>query len=69
VLAPTLEDDALHASATRNPDGLLSVQMLNTQEAPITLSLEIGGQSAEVLVPANALQTVRVRLSHPLKAV
>ena len=69
VLAPTLEDDALHVSATRNPDGLLSVQMLNTQEAPITLSLEIGGQSAEVLVPANALQTVRVRLSHPLKAV
>ncbi|MGB2331027.1 MAG: glycoside hydrolase family 30 beta sandwich domain-containing protein, partial [Pseudomonadales bacterium] len=51
-------------SATRNPEGLLSVQLLNTQEIPITLSLEIGDQAAEVLLPANALQTVRVRLNN-----
>lgn len=64
VQAPMLEDDALHVSATRNPEGLLSVQLLNTQEIPITLSLEIGDQAAEVLLPANALQTVRVRLNN-----
>jgi glucosylceramidase len=55
-------DDALHASAAVNDDGLLSVQLLNTTKEAIRFSLQIGAQFAEVEIPANALQTVRVRL-------
>ncbi|MDJ0749388.1 MAG: glycoside hydrolase family 30 beta sandwich domain-containing protein [Woeseiaceae bacterium] len=55
-----LGDDALHASATVNDEGLLSVQLLNTTKRPIEYSLQIGEQFADVTIPANAIQTVRV---------
>ena len=58
-----LDRDALHASATINQDGLLSVQLLNTTRQPIDYSLQIGPQFAEVTIPANAIQTVRVPLN------
>ncbi|MBT8088931.1 MAG: glycosyl hydrolase [Gammaproteobacteria bacterium] len=58
-----LDDDALHASATINDDGLLSVQLLNTTKEPIEYSLQIGAQYAAVEIAANAVQTVRVRLA------
>ena len=58
-----LDDDALHASATINGDGLLSVQLLNTTREPIQYSLKIGAQYAAVEIPANSVQTVRVRLA------
>jgi glucosylceramidase len=57
-----LDDDALHASATVNNDGLLSVQLLNTTKEPIRYSLQIGSQNAPMDIPANSLQTVRVQL-------
>ena len=57
-----LGDDALHASAAINEDGLLSVQLLNTTKKPISLGLQIGEQYAEIAMPANAVQTVRVQL-------
>jgi glucosylceramidase len=57
-----LDEDALHATATRSDDGTLTVQLLNTTKAPLDLSLEVGAQFAPVTVPANALQTVRVPL-------
>ena len=57
-----LDDDALHASATVNSNGLLSVQLLNTTKEPIPYSLQIGGQNAAISIPANSLQTVRVQL-------
>ncbi|MGB5510538.1 MAG: glycoside hydrolase family 30 beta sandwich domain-containing protein [Woeseiaceae bacterium] len=57
-----LDDDALHASATVNSDGLLSVQLLNTTKEPVPYSLQIGSQHTAVSIPANALQTVRVQL-------
>ena len=57
-----LDDDALHASATVNSDGLLSVQLLNTTKEPIRYSLQIGSQNAPLDIPANSLQTVRVQL-------
>ena len=57
-----LGDDALHASATVNDAGLLSVQLLNTTKQPIRFGLQIGGQFADVEIPANAVQTVRVPL-------
>ena len=57
-----LDDDALHASATVNSDGLLSVQLLNTTKEPVPYSLQIGSQHAAISIPANSLQTVRVQL-------
>ena len=57
-----LDADALHAVATINDDGLLSVQLLNTTKQPINYALQIGKQFADVEIPANSIQTVRVRL-------
>ena len=57
-----LDEDALHASATINDRKLLSVQLLNTTKQPIKYGLQIGAQFAEVEIPANAVQTVRVQL-------
>ena len=59
-----LDDDALHASATINGDGLLTTQLLNTTKAPIRYSLQIGTQYAEAKIEANSLQTVRVQLGN-----
>ncbi len=57
-----LAADDLHASATISESGLLSVQLLNTTKQPISFNLQLGGQYAEVEIPANAVQTVRVQL-------
>lgn len=57
-----LDDDALHASATIDGDGRVIVQVLNTTKEPIPFGLQIGDHHADVVIPANAVQTVRVRL-------
>ncbi len=57
-----LDADALHASATIDDDGLLTVQVLNTTKAPIDYALEIGDRHARPQIPANAVQTVRIQL-------
>ena len=54
------KEEALHASATRNDDGLLSVQLLNTTKRPLEFLLQIGAQFAPITIPANSIQTVRV---------
>jgi glucosylceramidase len=56
-----LDPDALHACATVNGDGLLSVQVLNTTKAPIRYQLQVEDEFAEIIIPANSVQTVRVR--------
>ena len=56
------DDDAIHASASQNDQGLLSVQVLNTTQQPIEYDLQIGAQHADVTIAANALQTVQVQL-------
>jgi glucosylceramidase len=58
-----LDPDALHACATINDDGVVSVQLLNTTKAPIAYQLRIGTHHAGVTIPANSVQTVRVRRS------
>ncbi|MEO0617305.1 MAG: glycoside hydrolase family 30 protein [Pseudomonadota bacterium] len=58
-----LGDDDLHASATVNDAGLVSVQVLNTTPRAIDYSLQIGDQHAAITIPANALQTVQVALN------
>ncbi len=58
-----LDADAIHASASIDDAGLLSVQILNTTGEPIDFSLHIGVQHARVTVAANALQTLRVSLA------
>ena len=57
-----LDSDALHACATVNRDGLLSVQLLNTTKEAIQYKLQIAGQYADIAIPANSVQTVRVQL-------
>ena len=57
-----LDRDALHASASINDEGLLSVQLLNTTKAPIDVALRIGAQYADVEIDANALQTLQIPL-------
>lgn len=63
LVAEGLDSDAVHASATLNDDAVLSVQLLNTTKQPLEFKLQIGKQYAEVNMPANALQTVRVQLA------
>ncbi|MFZ0390212.1 MAG: glycoside hydrolase family 30 protein [Calditrichia bacterium] len=57
-----LDGDALHACATINPENILSIQLLNTTKSSISCSLQIGNQYADIDMPANAVQTVRVKL-------
>ncbi len=57
-----LDPDAIHASASINDTGLLTVQVLNTSTQPVDYALQIGQQHAEVVIAANALQTLRIRL-------
>ena len=57
---PRLDQDALHASASIDNGGMLSVQVLNTSSSPIDYGLRIGAQHAPVKIPANALQTLRI---------
>ena len=58
-----LGEDDLHASAAVSPDGLLSVQLLNTTREAIRFNMQIGDEYAVIEIPANAVQTVRVQLT------
>ena len=57
-----LDDDAIHASATISPSGLLAIQVLNTTKQRVIYMLQIGKQHAEVPIVGNSLQTIRVQL-------
>ena len=57
-----LGDDDLHACATINKDGLLSVQFLNTTKEDIECNLQIEDQFAKITVDANSIQTLQVQL-------
>ncbi len=57
-----LDADALHACATINDNALLSVQVLNTTKKVIAYKLQIADRYADITIPANSLQTVRVQL-------
>ncbi len=59
---PGLDDDTLHTCATINADKLLSVQLLNTSKDVVTVNLQIKKSYAEISIPANSVQTVRVQL-------
>ncbi len=62
LVMPDLGNDDFHACATVNPDGILSVQVLNTTRNPIEYKLQIGERYAPITAPANSVQTVRVQL-------
>jgi len=57
-----LDADALHACATISDRSLLSVQVLNTTKRVIAYKLQIASSYADMTIPANSLQTVRVQL-------
>ena len=56
------DQDALHASASINDERLMSVQVLNTLNREIEYDLQIGRQQARVMIAANSLQTLQIRL-------
>ena len=62
MMLDELGSDDIHSSASLNGDNLLSVQVLNTTKKPINYQLQIGNQFADVMIDANALQTVRVQM-------
>ncbi len=57
-----LNQDSMHASASINKNGLISIQVLNTTKHEIDYGLKIGRQYAQVSIAKNALQTIRVQL-------
>lgn len=61
-ITDTLGKDDLYACATINNEGMLSVQLLNTTQNPITYNLQIGPKYAEIVIKANAVQTVQVQI-------
>ncbi len=61
-IAENLGEDDLHACATIDNKNLLSVQLLNTTQKPIEYKLQIGSRFAEIIIPANSVQTVRIQL-------
>ena len=58
---PVLEDsDALHACATVNDAGDITVQCLNTTGESQSLSIQIGDTHTSFVMPANALMTIQI---------
>ncbi len=60
TLGSELDSDALHACATIDDAGMVSVQVLNTTKQPIEYALEIDDRHAAIRIPANSVQTVRI---------
>ena len=62
AVTPGLDPDDLHAVAVRSSgDGRISVIVLNTSAAPLTYAIQVGARHATVTIPANALQTIRLK--------
>jgi glucosylceramidase len=57
------QDDDIHAAAVISQDGSkITVEVLNTSGQPVNYGLFIGIQNAQVLIPANSIQTIVVHL-------
>jgi glucosylceramidase len=50
--------ESLMVTALENPDGSIVVQILNQSDSEEQFALELEGRSAEISIPASALQTV-----------
>ena len=57
-----LPADTLHACATLNAAGVLSVHCLNTGKQPLQTAIQLGHRHARLSLPANAVMTVRLQL-------
>lgn len=62
LIRGNVANDDIYTCATLNPDGILSVQLLNTSLKPIDYKLQIGKKYSEIKIAANSLQTVRIQL-------
>jgi len=58
VTSSDFAEGVIYSSASLNEEGRLSIQVLNTSKEPMTYHLQVGSQYAELIIPANALQTV-----------
>lgn len=64
LTAPGLGADDFRALAVLDAAGEhLTVVALNTSASPIAWAIQVGGRHASVMIPANALQTLRFTLS------
>lgn len=57
-----IEPNAIFASSSINPDGIISVQVLNTTKTDISYNLDIGTQTANLNIKKNSLQTIKINL-------
>lgn len=55
----TMDDESLMATAVRNPDGSVVVLILNQEEEPRPLQIDLNGTPVSVQISGQALQTVR----------
>ena len=61
VQNPNLPEKDLHVCATRNADGTIAVNVLNTGES-LAFPLQIGEYVATINMPANSVETIIVKL-------
>ncbi len=59
VASDHLAEDTLHTLSSISDEGWVSVQLLNTSSAAITLNLLVGEHAAPLTLAANALQTAQ----------
>jgi glucosylceramidase len=55
---PTMDGQALLATAASNPDGSTAVQIFNETKAPIDYAVVMGTSSVSHTIPAQSLQTI-----------
>ena len=58
---PSAISNQIFVCATRNKDGQIAVNILNTGEAA-SFPLQIGEYMADVAMPANSVETILVKL-------
>ena len=68
--APGLDTDAFHATAALAKDGRhLVVIAFNASRRPVSYAIQVGDTQASVVIPENALQTLRFPLIGPALSV
>ena len=56
--------DSLYVGATLNQKNEVVISMLNVTQDPISFTVQMGGYSATITAPENAIQTISVSLDN-----
>ncbi len=54
----TTNQEKLHVTAVINPDGKIAVAVLNENEVPISMNIQVGAFQKEITIKAQAIQTI-----------